>query len=168
MSKSWLHPKQGCQQLDSSAGTEESPEDGTLPLSSTEFAARKLLEAVTADFQQEDFWTEATDPGRGLKFRVDNDTIWYRFRNKHFRGKRKRIAEDNHRYGDREELNKYSQASKWKELLELLVQNYLAKATEDLRGVVLVNDARGAGFLHRLQLLTSCSQKILGLEQTAS
>ena len=113
---------------------------------------------------QDDFWAEATDPKRGLKYRVDNDTVWYRFRNRHFRGKRRRMPEDG-RYGDLEELKSYSSAGKWKQLLHLLVQNHLAEETEDLKGVVLVNDTRGADFLSKLQLFTRTLQKIRGLQQ---
>ena len=77
---------------------------------------------------------------------------------------RKWIHEDG-RYGDRKELNSYSKAAKWRELLGTLVANHSAEVTEDRKAVVLVNDMRGADFLHKLQLVTSSFQKIRRLRQ---
>ena len=152
-------------QLDTAGKSEEPPVEETPTLSATEFAARKLLEALTGDAQQDE-WAEATDPERGLRYKVDNNTTWYRFRNQHFRSKRKRIPEAD-RYGDREDLNQYSSAAKWRGLLDALVENHLAKTTENARGVVLVNDSRSADFIRKLKLATNTLKKIRGLEQAA-
>ena len=134
-------------------------------MSATELAARKLLEALTEANcdTEDDFWAEATDPKRGLRYRVNNNTIWYRFRNRHFT----RTGRDG-RYGDQKVLRSYGEAAKWKGLLCTLVANHLAEVTEDRNAVVLVNDPRGGDFLRRLRLLTSSLQKIRGLEQIAS
>ena len=72
------------------------------------------------------------------------------------------------RYGDRDDLSTYNSVAKWKELLDALVENHVARETEDLKGAVLVNDMRGYGFLHRLRLLSSSLQKLRGLQQVAS
>ena len=139
--------------------------EATKTLSAVEFAARKLLDALTTDAET-DAWAEATDPARGLRYKVDNGTTWYKFKNHHFRCKRKRVPVTD-RYGDRERLNQFNQARNWKDLLDALVQNHLAQKTRNARSVVLVNNPRSDSFLCKLKLTASALKKVRGLEQIA-
>ena len=97
--------------------------DWIATLDAAELAIRKLIDAIASDPEA---WESATSETGGIPLRVPADSIWFNFRQINFSRKRARMLANYKQYGGIDNLNKFGEAKKWKEMLALVAHNGVA------------------------------------------